>query len=147
MVDFLVQYGYLGMFISALLAGSVLPFNSEVVIAGLRAAGLAPWGLLLFGTLGNVAGGLFNYWIGTFGRMDWIEKYLRIKPEKIERAQKFMAGRGALMAFFAFLPVIGSAITVALGLMRSNLTITTVCMTAGKFLRYAAIVYGMNLMM
>ena len=135
------------MFISALLAGSVLPFNSEVVIAGLRAAGLAPWGLLLFGTLGNVAGGLFNYWIGTFGRMDWIEKYLRIKPEKIERAQKFMAGRGALMAFFAFLPVIGSAITVALGLMRANLTITTVCMTAGKFLRYAAIVYGMNLMM
>ena len=52
------------MFLSALLAGSVLPFNSEVVIAALRAAGLEPWGLLVFGTVGNVAGGLFNYWIG-----------------------------------------------------------------------------------
>ena len=129
MIEFLTQYGYFGMFLSALLAGSVLPFNSEVVIAALHAAGLQAWGLLVFGTLGNVAGGLFNYWIGTFGRMDW------------------MAGRGAWMAFFAFLPVIGSAITVLLGLMRANLPITVTSMTIGKFLRYAAIVYGMHLFM
>ena len=134
MVDFLVQYGYFGMFLSALLAGSVLPFNSEVVIAALRAAGLEPWGL-------------FNYWIGTFGRMDWIEKYLHIKQKNMDRAQRFMHGRGAWMAFFAFLPVIGSAITVLLGLMRSNLPITVTSMTIGKFLRYAAIVFGMQIFM
>lgn len=147
MVDFLLQYGYFGMFLSALLAGSVLPFNSEVVIAALRAAGLEPWGLLVFGTVGNVAGGLFNYWIGTFGRMDWIEKYLHIKQKNMDRAQRFMHGRGAWMAFFAFLPVIGSAITVLLGLMRSNLPITVTSMTIGKFLRYAAIVFGMQIFM
>ena len=101
MTELLVQFGYIGMFISALLAGSVLPFNSEVVIGALKVAGLDPWWLLISGTVGNVLGGLFNYWIGTFGRMDWIEKYLHIKEEKIIRAQKFMAGRGALMAFFA----------------------------------------------
>lgn len=147
MTDFLVQFGYLGMFLSALLAGSVLPFNSEVVIAALRAAGLEPWGLLLFGTAGNVAGGLFNYWIGTFGRMDWIEKYLHIKQKNMERAQRFMAGRGAWMAFFAFLPIIGSAITVLLGLMRANFPITLTSMTIGKALRYAIIVFGMQLFM
>lgn len=97
MTEFLAQFGYLGMFISALLAGSVLPFNSEVVIGALKVMGLDPWILLIAGTVGNVFGGLFNYWIGTFGRMDWIEKYLHIKEEKIERAQRFMAGRGALM--------------------------------------------------
>lgn len=89
--------------------------------------------------------GLFNYWIGTFGRLDWIEKYLRIKEEKIKRAQRFMKGRGALMAFFAFLPIIGSAITVALGLMRANLPVTIVSMTTGKFLRYAIIVFGIQM--
>lgn len=144
MTEILVHYGYFGMFLSALLAGSVLPFNSEIVIGALKVAGLEPWMLLITGTLGNVLGGLFNYWIGTFGRMDWIEKYLHIKEEKIERAQRFMAGRGALMAFFAFLPIIGSAITVSLGLMRANLPITTASMTAGKFLRYAIIVFGIQ---
>lgn len=144
MTEILVHYGYFGMFLSALLAGSVLPFNSELVIGALKVAGLEPWMLLITGTLGNVLGGLFNYWIGTFGRMDWIEKYLHIKEEKIERAQRFMAGRGALMAFFAFLPIIGSAITVSLGLMRANLPITTASMTVGKFLRYAIIVFGIQ---
>lgn len=147
MTEFLIDYGYFGMFLSALLAGSVMPFNSEVVIAALRAAGLEPWGLLLFGTAGNVAGGMFNYWIGSLGRLDWIEKYLHIKEKNMQRAQHFMAGRGAVMAFFAFLPVIGSAITVILGLMRSNVPITLASMTAGKFLRYAAIVFGMQLFM
>lgn len=145
MTELLVQFGYIGMFISALLAGSVLPFNSEVVIGALKVAGLDPWWLLISGTVGNVLGGLFNYWIGTFGRMDWIEKYLHIKEEKIIRAQKFMAERGALMAFFAFVPIIGSAITVALGLMRANIPVTTVSMTAGKFLRYAIIVFGIQI--
>lgn len=145
MTEILVDFGYWGMFVSALLAGSVLPFNSEVVIGALKVAGLDPWLLLLAGTVGNVAGGLFNYWIGTFGRLDWIEKYLRIKEEKIERAQRFMRGRGALMAFFAFLPIIGSAITVALGLMRANLPVTVVSMTTGKFLRYAIIVFGIQM--
>ena len=144
MTEILVHYGYFGMFLSALLAGSVLPFNSELVIGALKVAGLEPWMLLITGTLGNVLGGLFNYWIGTFGRMDWIEKYLHIKEENIERAQRSMAGRGALMAFFAFLPIIGSAITVSLGLMRANLPITTASMTAGKFLRYAIIVFGIQ---
>lgn len=146
MIEFLVDYGYWGMFLSALLAGSVLPFNSEVVIGALKVAGLNPWWLLAAGTVGNVLGGLFNYWIGTFGRMDWIEKYLHIKEEKIERAKRFMAGRGALMAFFAFVPIIGSAITVALGLMKANLPVTVVSMTIGKFLRYAAIVFGIQLL-
>lgn len=145
MTELLVQFGYIGMFISALLAGSVLPFNSEVVIGALKVAGLDPWWLLISGTVGNVLGGLFNYWIGTFGRMDWIEKYLHLKEEKIIRAQKFMAGRGALMAFFAFVPIIGSAITVALGLMRANIPVTTVSMTAGKFLRYAIIMFGIQI--
>ena len=69
MTEFLTQFGYLGMFISALLAGSVLPFNSEVVIGALKVMGLDPWILLIAGTVGNVLGGLFNYWIGIFGRI------------------------------------------------------------------------------
>ena len=56
-----------------------------------------------------------------------------------------MAGRGAWMGFFAFLPILGSAITVVLGLMRANVGITLVSMTFGKFIRFALLVFGASL--
>ena len=48
------------------------------------------------------------------------------------------------MGFFAFLPIIGSAITIALGLMRSNIFISFVSISIGKILRYVALVYGVS---
>ena len=141
-IAFLIDWGYLGMLLSAFLAGSFFPFSSEAVMLGLLAAGLKPWPLILYATVGNVLGGLFNYAIGHMGRMDWIEKYLHVKPASLQKAQRFMAGRGAWMGFFAFLPIIGSAITIVLGLMRSNLLISTVSITAGKFARYVILAFS-----
>jgi membrane protein YqaA with SNARE-associated domain len=56
-----------------------------------------------------------------------------------------MAGRGAWMGFFAFLPLLGSAITIALGLMRANVVISLISISLGKFLRYAVLVFGASL--
>lgn len=141
-IEFLTGYGYTGMFIASLLAGSVLPFSSEAVMVGLMAAGLDPWLLALYGTIGNVIGSMVNYWVGHMGKTEWFERYLHVKPRDMERAERFMAGRGALMGFFAFVPVIGSAITVLLGLMRANLLITFLAVTAGKIVRYVILIYG-----
>src|SRR3712207_4872093 len=102
LTDFLIDWGYWGMLFSAFLAGSFLPFSSEVVMLALLAAGLHPWQLILFGTVGNVLGGLFNYGIGRMGRMDWIEHYLHVSPNQLDRAKRFMRGHGAWMGFFAF---------------------------------------------
>ena len=49
------------------------------------------------------------------------------------------------MGFFAFLPIIGSAITLSLGLMRANLLISFVSITLGKSLRYAFLIYSVVL--
>lgn len=145
MIAFLISYGYWGMLITAFVAGSVFPFSSEAVMTGLLAAGLDPWFLIIYGTMGNVAGGMFNYWVGHMGKLEWIEKYLHVKQKDMDRATRFMAGQGAWMGFFAFIPVIGSAITVVLGLMRANIPITLISMTIGKFLRYMLLVYGISL--
>ena len=51
------------------------------------------------------------------------------------------------MGFFAFLPVLGSAITIALGLMRSNIFITFIAITLGKIVRYIILIYGAGLFM
>ncbi len=145
LTDILVNYGYWGMLLAAFLAGSVFPFSSEVVMVALLGMGLHPVQLLVFGTVGNVLGGMFNYSIGRMGRTDWIEKYLKVKRKDLDRALRFMAGHGAWMGFFSFLPILGSAITVCLGLMRANLLISFTSIVLGKGLRYILLLYGAGL--
>ena len=132
------------MLVAAFLAGSFFPFSSEVVMTGLQAAGLDPFSLVVYGSIGNVLGSLFNYGVGRMGKMEWIEKYLHVKKESLDKAERFMAGRGAWMGFFAFIPILGSAITIVLGLTRANFFISLLSITIGKVLRYVLLVYGLS---
>ena len=144
-IGFLTGYGYLGMLLAAFLAGSFFPFSSEAVMVGLMATGLDPWQLMIYGTIGNVLGSVFNYSVGRMGKLEWIEKYLHVKKQDLDKAERFMAGRGAWMGFFAFLPVLGSAITILLGLVRANIVITFISITLGKLFRYLVLIYGAGL--
>ena len=143
-IDFLMSWGYWGMLVAAFLAGSFFPFSSEVVMSGLQAAGLEPIQLVLYGSIGNVLGSMFNYGVGRMGKLEWIEKYLHVKKESLDKAQNFMVDRGAWMGFFAFLPLLGSAITIVLGLTRANIVISVISITIGKVLRYVLLVYGLS---
>ena len=84
--------------------------------------------------------------MGRLGKLEWIEKYLHVKQKDMDRATRFMAGRGAWMGFFAFVPILGSAITIVLGLMRANIPISLLSMAIGKFLRYVLLIYGANML-
>ena len=112
----LADWGYWGLFFSAFIAGSILPFSSEAVMIG----------------------GMSCYWIGTLGKSEWVTR-LGVSEKQLARARRFLSGRGALMAFFAFLPTIGEAIAIVLGLMRSNVWLTGGSMLAGKTLRYIVV--------
>ena len=138
----MVDWGYWGMLLAAFMAGSIIPLGSEVIFVVLLRVGLDPWWLLLSASVGNTLGGMTCYWVGSLGRREWISRYLGVSDEKLQRADRFLAGRGAWMAFFAFLPYVGEAIAVALGLMRSNKLITTSAMFLGKVVRYAALWLG-----
>ena len=144
-IAFLISHGYWGMLVAAFLAGSVFPFSSELVMTALMATGLDPWQLALYGTVGNVLGSALDYAVGRLGKVEWFERYLHVSPKDMERAERFMAGRGAWMGFFAFLPILGSAITILLGLMRANVVITFVAITLGKIFRYIILIYGVGL--
>lgn len=143
-IELLIDWGYWGMLVAAFLAGSFFPFSSEVVMVALNAAGLDAWQLVIYGTVGNVAGGMLNYGLGRMGKLEWIEKYLHVSRESMAKAERFMAGRGAWMGFFAFLPVLGSAITIVLGFTRANILISISSITIGKFLRYLILMYSVT---
>ena len=102
LVQLLIDWGYAGLFLSALLAGSILPFSSELVLVALVKLGLSPTLCVLSAAVGNTVGGLTCYYMGRLGKTEWIEKYFKVKQEKVERMMRFLQGKGALMAFFAF---------------------------------------------
>lgn len=141
LMEILTTWGYPGLLIATMLSGSVIPFSSEVILLGLIQAGLDAPLCLLFATIGNTLGGLSCYWIGHMGRTDWVERYLHVKHEKVLNMQRFLQGKGALMAFFAFLPVVGEVIAIALGYMRSHFWLTLIAMTIGKLLRYWILIW------
>ena len=139
-IQLLTDWGYVGMLLSAFLAGTILPFSSEAVLLACIGLGLDPVASTLATTAGNALGGLTCYWIGHLGKMEWIEKYFKVDQKQMDKATRFIHGRGSWMALFSFLPVIGDAIRIVLGLMRANIWIVAVSMTVGKLLRYALLV-------
>lgn len=143
-VQLLIEWGLPGLFISALLAGSIVPFSSELVLLTLVKLGLPPVACLISAALGNTVGGMTCYYMGRLGKISWIEKYFKVKKEKVNKMVNFLQGKGALMAFFAFLPAIGEVIAIALGFMRSNTWLTLGSMFLGKLLRYILLLYVME---
>ena len=139
-VQYMIPLGYGGMGIASFIAGSVLPFSSETLLAGLLLAGLHPWPLFVSATIGNVLGSMFNYCVGRLGKIEWIEEYLHVRREKVEKTQRWLQGRGAWMGFFCFLPILGSALSVTLGYMRANPTLTFLSIALGKALRYGVLI-------
>lgn len=144
LVQWLIDWGYPGLFLSAFLAGSLIPFSSEIVLLTLVKLGLNPMVCLVLATLGNTLGGMTCYGMGWAGRTDWIERYLHVKQDKVDKMQRFLQGKGSMMAFFAFLPFVGGVLAVALGFMRSNITLTTLSMMLGKLLRYIVLLWAMQ---
>lgn len=141
MLALLESWGYWGMFVAAFVAGSVFPFSSEAVLTALLLAGLDPLRLFVAATIGNAGGSMFNYVVGSFGKMEWIEKYLHVRREKIERAQRWMARYGAWIGLFCSLPILGSVIAVTLGYMRANPWLSTLTIFVGKAARYAVLIW------
>ena len=139
-IDFLVAHGMWGMLLSAFLAGSVLPFSSELVLVGLMAAGSDPTDLLVCATIGNTLGGVFNYCIGSLGKEEWIERLTKVSPEKLERGMRYVRKYGSWAGLLAWIPILGSIITVSLGFLRCRMLYSFFNMAVGKFARYALLI-------
>jgi len=146
-MEHFAEFGYIGLFLAAFLAATVLPLGSEVVFAALIYAGLDMWTCVAVATVGNTLGGITSYWIGRMGKIEWIEKYLKIKKEKIEKFEKRMYNRGDWLAFFSFVPGIGDILVVACGYFRCNFLGTAIAMTIGKFSRYVLWMYAQGMLM
>lgn len=137
--DALISYGPWGMFVAAFLAGSVLAFSSEAVMIALLAVGVNPWTLLLAASAGNTLGGISCYCLGRLANPDWLQRKFRIKEKHMQSARALVSRWGALMGLFCWLPILGDAILLTLGIMRANPITTNLTMVIGRTLRYATV--------
>jgi membrane protein YqaA with SNARE-associated domain len=144
MVDF-VEYGLWGLFFASFFAATVLPFSSEVMLAIMVAAGYEKFTILWIASIGNFLGGMSCYYLGYLGKWEWIERFLKIKPDKLNQIKKWLDKYGSFTAFFTWLPIVGDPLAVGLGIIRSNLLFVSIFMFTGKMLRYLFLIYLTNL--
>ena len=62
-LEFLLDLGYVGLFIGTFIAATVVPFSSDFLIVGILIAGGDPLISWICATAGNWLGGLTSYWI------------------------------------------------------------------------------------
>lgn len=128
---------------------SIFPVPSEIVIppaAFLAARGdLSFSGVILAGTVGSYLGAAITYWISLWvGRavITRYGKYFFIGPEKLERAEIWLARYEAGGVFFArLLPVIRHLISIPAGIVRMNFWIFSLVTITGSALWCAVLAY------
>ena len=136
MIEILEGYGFIGLFMGSFLAATIVPFSSDILIAGALIAGMNPLWALLWATAGNWLGGLTSYWIGHLGKWRWIEEWVGVTEEKLLKQKHWIDKYGSLIAFFSWVPFAGDVLAVGLGFYRVNFTKSALFMLAGKALRY-----------
>ncbi len=120
--------GYLGIIVLMAMESSIIPIPSEIVIppaAFLAARGdLNMAGVILSGTIGSYIGAAIGYWLCLLiGRPLILRfgKYFLVPPEKLERAEIWLARYETSGVFFArLLPVIRHLISYPAGLVRMD---------------------------
>lgn len=127
---------YAGLFIAALAAATVLPMQSEAVLAGLLLADYSPWLVVTVASIGNVLGSVINWTLGRgierFRRHRWFP----VGDQTLERAQRWYKRYGKWSLLLSWAPVIGDPITVVAGVMREPFLVFLLLVSLAKVGRY-----------
>ena len=135
-MEWLEGLGLLGLFLGSALAASIFPFSSDALYIAILAATRNPVGCLVAGTTGSWAGSLLTYGLGWLGKWEWIEKWLKVSREKLEKHQKSVQRYGAWLALLSGIPIIGDILVLALGFYRTAPGWTFVLLLVGKLARF-----------
>ncbi|MCX2546432.1 YqaA family protein [Pseudomonas sp. COW5] len=132
--------GYLGLFLAAFGAATLLPLQSEAVLVGLLVSDRYwLWGLLAVATLGNVLGSLVNWWLGRGLERFQDRRWFPVSPKHMERARVHYQRYGHWSLLLSWLPVIGDPLTLIAGVMREPLGRFLLIVTFAKGARYAVL--------
>jgi membrane protein YqaA with SNARE-associated domain len=135
---------YAGLFLSAVLAATILPASSEAVLAGLLVTGNGdPWILFLVATVGNTLGSVINWLLGRGIARFRDRPWFPVSQARYEAASRHFTRYGAWSLLFAWLPVVGDPLTLVAGALGVPFGRFLLLVAIGKAARYALIIGGM----
>jgi membrane protein YqaA with SNARE-associated domain len=136
----MLSSAYVGLFVSAFGAATLLPLQSEAVLVGLLTTGRYPlWTLLCVATAGNVLGAMVNWVLGR-----WIEhfrhrRWFPVDEARLARAQRSYRRFGRWSLLLSWMPVIGDPLTLIAGVMREPWWSFLLIVLVAKASRYAVL--------
>jgi len=128
---------YTGLFTAALLAATIVPMQSEAVLAGLLLTGDYPavW-LLAVASCGNILGAALNWWLGRFIERFRHRSWFPVTDQRLNQAQRWYQRYGKWSLLLSWMPLIGDPLTVAAGVMREPFPVFLLIAGSAKILRY-----------
>jgi len=135
--------GLIGLFLAALLAATILPMQSEVVLVAMLLRGDHPaWLLLVVATTGNVLGSLVNWGLGRGIARFRNRRWFPADDRQLARAEGWYHRWGRWSLLGAWLPVVGDPITVMAGVLREPVLPFLILVTISKASRYLVLAWA-----
>ena len=129
--------GYLGLFLVAFLAATLLPAYSEVLFVGLLVAGYDPLALWAWATAGNTLGAAVNWLLGRYLLHYQDRSWFPFKPDTLGLAQGWFQRYGIWSLLLSWAPIVGDTLTFIAGLMGLRFSLFLLLTALGKGTRYA----------
>lgn len=138
---------YPGLFLTALIAATLLPAQSELMLVAMLATGRfeALW-LLVVASAGNVLGSIVNLAIGRLLASGRRPRWFPISDAALERAQRRYRRYGEASLLLSWLPIIGDPLTMIAGVLRMPLPRFLLLVTIAKAGRYAVLMVAHGLL-
>lgn len=133
---------YFILFITAFLAGSLFPAQSEALLVTLLSQHRYTVELLILcASLGNILGSCFNWYIGTHLQRFQHKKWFPFSPRQIQKAEHHYQKYGYFSLLFSWLPIIGDPLTLIAGILKEHFLRFLILVSIAKTGRYIAIYY------
>jgi membrane protein YqaA with SNARE-associated domain len=128
---------YVGLFITALAAATILPMQSEAALVVLLLADVyPPWALITVASVGNVLGSVTNWLLGRGVERFRDRTWFPVKAPALERAQRWYQRYGKWSLLLSWAPIIGDPLTVVAGVLREPFPMFLLLVTIAKTGRY-----------
>ncbi|MBD0414580.1 YqaA family protein [Oryzicola mucosus] len=130
---------YFGLFAAALIAASILPGQSEVVVVAMLIADYSPALVLAVATVGNVLGSATSWWLGTQVERFKNKSWFPTDSKNFDRAKAWYHRYGRWSLLLCWVPVAGGPLTLVAGVLREPLWSFMALVSIAKFARYAVV--------
>jgi len=132
----------LKLFIISLLAATILPLSSEIVLTTMLLTNLFEKNILLvIASSGNILGSIFNWYLGKKIMIFQDRKWFPVSQEQLNKSRKYFQKYGLWSLLLAWVPVIGDPLTLLAGVLKVRFSIFFILVSVSKISRYIFIIY------